>query len=204
MRRSTTSGASRSRQSGCSATTCDDELVAGLSYSSVLKPVHDVLIFRALAESLDAVPATHSCNVAKPWCLSCAKCAYVWLGYQAFLPAATNRATFGDRNLLDDPANQLWFEQMLGLADHTPFECIGQIDEARLAFELLRRRGVTGSGHADVRGSHRPGRRRAPLRRPDRSRPEPPRHATTSPTRSSRCWSDSAACRWTSARRAET
>ena len=122
-----------------------EELVAGVSYSSVLKPVHDVLIFRALAESVDAVPATHSCNVAKPWCLRCAKCAYVWLGYQAFLSPAVNRATFGDRNLLDDPANQVWFEQMLGLADHTPFECIGQVDEARLAFELLRRRGVTGT-----------------------------------------------------------
>ena len=34
---------------------------------------------------------------------------------------------------------------MLGLAAHTPFECIGQVDEARLAFELLRRRGVTGA-----------------------------------------------------------
>jgi hypothetical protein len=122
----------------------DQHLVAGLSYSSVLKPAHDVLIFRALAEAIESVPATHSCNTAKPWCLRCAKCAYVWLGYQAFLPEATSRATFGDRNLLDDPANVVWFEQMLGLADHTPFECIGLVDEARLAFELLRRRGRTG------------------------------------------------------------
>jgi hypothetical protein len=122
-----------------------EELVEGLSYSSVLKPAHDVLIFRALRESPDAVPSTHSCNVAKPWCLRCAKCAYVWLGYRAFLPLATTVATFGDHNLLDDPANQVWFEQMLGLADHTPFECIGQIDEARLAFELLRRRGIEGA-----------------------------------------------------------
>jgi hypothetical protein len=123
----------------------DEHLVAGLTYSSVLKPAHDVLIFRALAESLDAVPSTHSCNVAKPWCLRCAKCAYVWLGYQAFLPDAANHATFGDRNLLDDPTLQVWFEQMLGLAGHTPFECIGQVDEARLAFELLRRRGWEGT-----------------------------------------------------------
>ena len=123
----------------------DEHLVAGVSCSSLLKPAHDVLIFRALAESLAAVPATHSCNVAKPWCLRCAKCAYVWLGYRAFLPEATSRATFGDRNLLDDPVNLVWFEQMLGLAEHTPFECIGQVDEARLAFELLRRQGHTGA-----------------------------------------------------------
>ena len=121
------------------------ELVTGLSYSSILKPAHDVLIFGALRESLDAVPATHSCNVAKPWCLRCAKCAYVWLGYQAFLPERINDATFGGARLLDDPANQAWFEQLLGLADHTPFECIGQVDEVRLYFELLRRRDRRGA-----------------------------------------------------------
>jgi hypothetical protein len=98
-----------------------------------------------LRESLDAVPATHSCNVAKPWCLRCAKCAYVWLGYQAFLPERVNDATFGDAGLLDDPGNQVWFEQLLGLAEHTPFECIGQVDEARLYFELLRRQDRRGA-----------------------------------------------------------
>jgi hypothetical protein len=122
----------------------DEHLATGLSYSSVLKPAHDVLIFRSLLESLDAVPATHSCNVAKPWCLRCAKCAYVWLGYQAFVPAKVNAAIFGDADLLDDPSLLGWFEQMLGLADHTPFECIGQVEESRLFFELLRRRGRTG------------------------------------------------------------
>ena len=110
----------------------------------MLKPVHDVLIFSALREALPAVPAAHSCNVDKPWCLRCAKCAYVWVNYLAYLPPAVVTATFGDENLLDVPANQIWFEQMLGLGEHTPFECIGQIDEARLAFELLRRRGVAG------------------------------------------------------------
>jgi hypothetical protein len=123
----------------------DRELVRGLSYSSVLKPVHDVLIFRSLAAWADAVPATHSCNVDKPWCGRCAKCAYVWLGYHAFLPGDVCTATFGPRNLLDDPANLVWYEQMLGLADHTPFECIGQVDEARLFFELARQRGHTGA-----------------------------------------------------------
>lgn len=120
------------------------ELVSGLTYSSALKPVHDVVIFRALAEWSDAVPATHSCNVAKPWCLRCAKCAYVWLGCRAFLPSSACDATFGPANLLDD-VELVWFEQMLGLTEHTPFECIGRIDEARLFFELLRRRGWDGA-----------------------------------------------------------
>ncbi len=121
-----------------------EELLPGVTYASVLKPVHDVLIFSAMRGWPDAVPATHSCNVAKPWCLRCAKCAYVWLGYRTYLPHEVVVATFGDENLLDVEEDQLWFDQMLGLADHTPFECIGQVEEARLAFELLRRRGVSG------------------------------------------------------------
>jgi hypothetical protein len=126
----------------------DRELVGGMTYSSALKPVHDVVIFRALAESAGAVPATHSCNVDKPWCLRCAKCAYVWLGCRAFLPTDVCNATFGTANLLDDPADLVWFEQMLGLADHTPFECIGRVDEARLYFEILRREGHRGAAMA--------------------------------------------------------
>jgi len=33
---------------------------------------------------------------------------------------------------------------MLGLGENTPFECIGQIQEVQLAFELCKCKGVTG------------------------------------------------------------
>jgi hypothetical protein len=120
------------------------ELVADVSYFSVLQPIYDVVIFRLLAKDLDAVPSTHSCNVKKPWCKRCPKCAYVWLGYQAHLPSAIVDAMFGE-NLFELAENQLAYRQMLGLEAHTPFECIGQIDEARLAFELCRRKGMGGA-----------------------------------------------------------
>jgi hypothetical protein len=118
--------------------------LADVEYTSVLQPVFDPVIFHLLNRDLAAVAATHSCNVAKPWCRRCAKCAYVWLGYMAYLPRDTVDAIFGE-NLLDVPENQLFFRQMLGLEAHTPFECIGQIDEVRLAFELCRRKGVRGA-----------------------------------------------------------
>jgi UDP-N-acetyl-alpha-D-muramoyl-L-alanyl-L-glutamate epimerase len=118
--------------------------LADVEYTSVLQPVFDPVIFHLLNRDLAAVAATHSCNVQKPWCKRCAKCAYVWLGYMAYLPRETVDAIFGE-NLLDVPENQLFFRQMLGLEAHTPFECIGQIDEVRLAFELCRRKGVRGA-----------------------------------------------------------
>lgn len=119
-------------------------LMPGLEYFSVLQPVHDALIFASLRDLVDAVPRAHSCNVDKPWCRRCAKCAYVWISYRAWLPWNTVDAAFGSVNLLDLPENERWFREMLGLEAHTPFECVGQIDEARLAFAMARRRGLDG------------------------------------------------------------
>ncbi len=119
------------------------ELISGFTYFSLLKPLYDVVIFSLLEQDLASVPFTHSCNLAKPWCKRCPKCAYVWLNYMAYLPVDAVQNIFYE-NLLDLPENQLAYRQMLGLEEHTPFECIGQIPEARLAFELIKRKGLTG------------------------------------------------------------
>jgi hypothetical protein len=115
------------------------------AYWSVLQQVHDPVIFSMLEDHLDAVPSTHSCNVSKPWCMRCSKCAYVWLNYKAWLPWEVVDPLFGGANLLNAPENQLSYRQMLGLEDQTPFECIGQVEESRLAFALCRARGLRGA-----------------------------------------------------------
>lgn len=119
------------------------ELISNCTYFSLLQPIHDTVIFSLLRQHPAGVPATHSCNLQKPWCCRCPKCAYVWLNYMAYLDEALVNSMF-QVNLFDLPENQRWFQQMLGLAEHTPFECIGQIEEVRLAFELCRRKGLTG------------------------------------------------------------
>jgi hypothetical protein len=120
-----------------------NHLLTNCQYFSLLKPIYDVVIFNMLRQDLASVPFTHSCNITKPWCKRCAKCAYVWLNYMAYLPVDVVNQMF-QVNLFDLPENQLWFRQMLGLEKHSPFECIGQINESRLAFELCRRKGFTG------------------------------------------------------------
>ncbi len=127
-----------------------ENLIPELNYFSVLQPVHDALIFASLREVSDRIPAAHSCNVAKPWCMRCPKCAYVWICYKAWLPWGPVDETFAATNLLDLEENQMSFRQMLGLEQHTPFECIGQIDETRLAFVLARARGLDGAAMAFI------------------------------------------------------
>jgi len=121
----------------------ETELIRGLTYTSVLKPVYDPVIFSALRRRGNAVRDTHSCSARKPWCEACAKCAYVWINYRGFLSEAALEGMFRT-NPADTPANQLWFRQMLGLEDHIPFDCVGQVAETLLAFELASRRGLAG------------------------------------------------------------
>ncbi len=118
-------------------------LLGGLSCFSLLKPIHDVVIFSLLSEDLDALERTHSCNVRKPWCRRCPKCAYVWLNFMAWLPEERVWPIFQE-NLFEAPENEIWFRGLLGLEAHRPFECVGEIAEARLAFALCRHKGLRG------------------------------------------------------------
>jgi hypothetical protein len=120
-----------------------DHLLANVSYFSVLAPVHDEVIFELLARDAELAPRTHSCNVRKPWCGECAKCAYVWLQFAAHLPSEVVAKTFGD-NFGERAANEHHFRELLGLTEHTPFECVGSANEARLAVALARTRGAIG------------------------------------------------------------
>ncbi len=121
-----------------------DHLVTGVEYFSLLKPIYDVLICNLLRGRDAAVRHTHSCNLEKPWCKRCPKCAYVWLHYAAWLPQPLVDDIFGADNLLDFDENQLTYRQLLGLEDRLPFECIGQVGEVRLAFQRCYERGRRG------------------------------------------------------------
>lgn len=121
-----------------------NHLVANCEYFSILKPLYDLAIFGKLRSYQDAVPATHSCNVSKPWCMHCPKCLYVWLGYAAFLDADTVKKTFDGENPLDRDENVFLFRQLVGLEDQLPFECIGEAKEAAFYMALCRRRGYRG------------------------------------------------------------
>ena len=51
---------------------------------------------------------------------------------------------FHGQNLLDIAENETYFTEMIGLGTKKPFECIGEINEAKLAFELCRHKGIQG------------------------------------------------------------
>ncbi|AOX03358.1 hypothetical protein BJP34_31460 [Moorena producens PAL-8-15-08-1] len=120
-----------------------ENILSNLSYFSILQPIYDFRIFKNLAKYPEVLPKIHSCNIQKPWCKKCPKCAYVWLGLMAVFEPASVDAVFGS-NLFDDDDLLPIFREMIGLAEHTPFECIGEIDESRLAMKQCLEKGLSG------------------------------------------------------------
>lgn len=117
----------------------------GVAYFSALRPWGELPIAAAFAALPDAVHhAFMSCNrafVRDParrsggWCGDCPKCRSVFLSLAPFLAPDRLRSIFG-RDLL---ADETQVEGFLALVDPEakPFECVGEIDEARLAAVLL-------------------------------------------------------------------
>ncbi len=118
---------------------------AGIGYFSALRPWGELPVAAAFARCGDAMlHAFMSCNrafVRDPalrsdgWCGECPKCRSVYLSLAPFLPPATLREVFGC-DLLDDTAQ---VDGFLALVDvgAKPFECVGEVDEARTAIRML-------------------------------------------------------------------
>jgi hypothetical protein len=121
-----------------------EHLFEGLPVFSLLRPIYDHRIYARFAAWPEVLPDIHSCNVEKPWCQRCAKCAYVWIQLVATLGREKVDAVF-DKNLLDDPALMIEWRRLLGLEDRNSFECVGTVCDTRLAFRAAYALGVRGA-----------------------------------------------------------
>jgi len=113
-----------------------------IRYFSLLRPFHELQIARQFA----ALPRYHfafkSCNAGSKrnaWCGRCAKCLFVYLMLAPFLPEDRMVGIFGE-NLLEKPELQGDLQALLGKTQEKPFECVGTVEEARAALDLLERR----------------------------------------------------------------
>ena len=93
-----------------------------------------------------------SCNVANykqgsdnrklKWCADCPKCANSYLLFAPFLSASELKEIFGGQDLFAKGSLADDFKGLLGIDDTMkPFECIGEIAELRLAYQLAQNRG---------------------------------------------------------------
>lgn len=93
-----------------------------------------------------------SCNVANyqqgadntelTWCGNCPKCANSYVLFAPYLAASELKELFNGRDLFSAPSLQDTFKGLLGVDGVIkPFECVGEIDELRYAYERAQQKG---------------------------------------------------------------
>ncbi len=113
-----------------------------ISYFSFLRPLDELQIARLFSRMTRYHPVFRSCNVGSKtdsWCGQCAKCLFTYVILSPFLSDEALRGIFG-KDLLADANLIPLLDQLAGIAEEKPFDCVGTIREVNVALcEAIRR-----------------------------------------------------------------
>ncbi len=133
------------------------DIVTNTEYFSALRPYSELKIVQIFAGYPQYFNRVTSCNKnwkiisnplkaqssklkASQWCGQCPKCAFVFACLAAFLDKADLIKMFG-ANLFENKKLIPLFEELLGIRNFKPFECVGTPEETKAAFILAHRHG---------------------------------------------------------------
>lgn len=120
-----------------------------LRYYSFLRPLSELMIAELFATVGYGkyLGAFSSCNKAFRndsselfWCGKCAKCAFIFLILTPFLQRDSVEVLYGGKNLLLDPTLEPIYLQLLGIVGEKPLDCVGEIQESRIAMHRAQAR----------------------------------------------------------------
>jgi len=123
------------------------EITSNLKYYSQQRCFSELAILEKFSHYPQYFPVFSSCNrnfhidgshnKNSKWCCHCPKCRFVFLGLAPFVDKDQLLNIFKN-NLLDDMTQLEGFEELLGIKGFKPFECVGEIEESQLAFNLIK------------------------------------------------------------------
>jgi len=114
---------------------CAEYISDDFNYFSFLRPLNELQIAALFSGFNKYHQAFRSCNAGSKtgvWCGKCPKCLFTFIILSPFLEPDELVEIFGS-NLLDDPGLSFYFDQLCGLEEEKPFDCIGTIDEVNAA-----------------------------------------------------------------------
>ena len=115
-----------------------------IDYFSLLRPFWEIQIAKIFVENCENFfQKFASCNlnfrrekkIKNFWCGNCAKCAFVFGILAAFLPREKLIKIFG-QNFFENKKLQIFFDELLGLKNFKPFDCVGEKREFQIALFL--------------------------------------------------------------------
>jgi hypothetical protein len=123
-------------------------LTPDVTYFSLLRPFSEIAIVKCFADYPQYFSVFSSCNrnfkitekTNIKWCARCAKCAFAFAMFSAFLPKKQLVNIFG-QNLFNRSDLLQVYKELLGVSAIKPFDCVGTPEEVQVAFYLamLRR-----------------------------------------------------------------
>lgn len=108
---------------------------ADIQYFSFLRPLSEMQIAMFFSRCKPYHPVFKSCNAGSKtdiWCGKCPKCLFTWIILSPFLTHEELVAIFG-KDLSTDMSLRPVFEELSGIAEVKPFECVGTVEEVRAA-----------------------------------------------------------------------
>ncbi len=119
-----------------------------ITYFSLLRPYHEINITKIFSKYGKYFGTFTSCNrnfrINNPsstlWCGECVKCAFVFCLLSAFIDREKLLGIFG-KDLYKSEELIPIFEELLGVGDFKPFDCVGTPKEVKLAFLLAYKKG---------------------------------------------------------------
>lgn len=123
-----------------------------VSYFSPLRNMNELEVAKEFVKYPKYFKVSSSCNAnfkilkqvqndnGGKWCGKCAKCLFVFICLAAFLPKREAVDIFG-KNLFEDKGLIPFFEELLGVKNFKPFECVGTPEEVREALGKISGKG---------------------------------------------------------------
>ena len=116
-------------------------LTADIKYFSLLRPISELQIASLFAKSPQYFYDFKSCNAGSKeniWCGKCSKCLFTFIILSPFIKPDELEKIYSN-NLLDDKELLGYFDELSGIADVKPFECVGTVDEVNAALCLAEK-----------------------------------------------------------------
>lgn len=117
---------------------CRKNISDDFNYFSFLRPLNELQIAGLFSGFSQYHSVFRSCNAGSKqwiWCGKCSKCLFTFIILSAFLDTEELIKIFGS-NLLDDNELLFYFDQLCGIEDGKPFECVGTLDEVNTALHM--------------------------------------------------------------------
>ena len=110
-------------------------ITSDIEYFSLLRPLSELQIACLFSKLKSHHYTFRSCNVGSKtdsWCCNCPKCLFTYIMLAPFIAETELNAMIGE-NLIIKPSLKTSLEELRGLTEVKPFECVGTVEEVNLS-----------------------------------------------------------------------